>query len=74
MFEPRVEHMANLLAWMTQERMTVQRALEMPVYHSVVEEGLRTALRDLAARLSHLCQRSRSDRDGWSSGLFPRGQ
>jgi dihydrolipoamide dehydrogenase len=51
MFGPRVEHMAHLLAWVTQERMTVQRALEMPVYHPVVEEGLRTALRDLAAKL-----------------------
>lgn len=51
MFGPRVEHMAHLLAWVTQERMTVRRALEMPFYHPVVEEGLRTALRDLAARL-----------------------
>jgi len=51
MFGPRAEHMAHLLAWVTQERMTVQRALEMPVYHPVVEEGLRTALRDLAAKL-----------------------
>ena len=31
--------------------MTVQRALQMPFYHPVVEEGLRTALRDLAAKL-----------------------
>jgi len=54
MFGPRVEHMAHLLAWATQERMTVQRALEMPVYHPVVEEGLRTALRDLAAKLKVL--------------------
>ena len=51
MFGPRVEHMAHLLAWMTQERITVQRALQMPFYHPVIEEGLRTALRDLAAKL-----------------------
>ena len=51
MFGPRVEHMAHLLAWMTQERITVQRALQMPYYHPVIEEGLRTALRDLAAKL-----------------------
>jgi dihydrolipoamide dehydrogenase len=51
MFGPRVEHMAHLLAWATQQRMTVTRALEMPFYHPVVEEGLRTALRDLAANL-----------------------
>jgi dihydrolipoamide dehydrogenase len=31
--------------------MTVARMLEMPFYHPVVEEGLRTALRDAAAKL-----------------------
>jgi len=51
MIGPRVEHIAHLLAWITQERMTVIRALQMPVYHPVIEEGLRTALRDLAAKL-----------------------
>ena len=51
MFGPRVEHMAHLLAWATQEGMTVQHALRMPFYHPVVEEGLRTALRGLAAKL-----------------------
>jgi len=51
MFGPRVEHMAHLLAWAVQEKMTVMRALKMPIYHPVVEEGLRTGLRDLAGRL-----------------------
>ena len=51
MFGPRVEHMAHLLAWSVQQGLTVQRALEMPFYHPVVEEGLRTALRDLANKL-----------------------
>ena len=51
MFGPRVEHMAHLLAWAVQQNMSVLRALEMPVYHPVVEEGLRTALRDLARKL-----------------------
>jgi len=51
MIGPRVEHMAHLLAWVVQERMTVTRALQMPVYHPVIEEGLRTALRDLAGKL-----------------------
>jgi dihydrolipoamide dehydrogenase len=32
--------------------MTVERALEMPFYHPVVEEGLRTALRDALAKLA----------------------
>jgi dihydrolipoamide dehydrogenase len=40
-----------LIAWAVQEEMTVQRALRMPFYHPVYEEGLRTALRELAAKL-----------------------
>ena len=32
--------------------MTVDQMLSMPFYHPVVEEGLRTALRDLAAKLA----------------------
>ncbi len=48
---PEVEHLAHLLAWAIQGRLPVQRLLEMPVYHPVLEEGLRTALRDLSDRL-----------------------
>lgn len=48
---PRMEHMAHLLAWAVQQRMTVETALSMPFYHPVVEEGLRTALRDLRRNL-----------------------
>ena len=48
---PRAEHLAHLLAILVQERMSVQRALQLPFYHPVVEEGLRTALRDLAKKL-----------------------
>ncbi|MGH7789899.1 MAG: dihydrolipoyl dehydrogenase [Candidatus Binatia bacterium] len=51
MVGPRVEHTAHLLAWAVQQQMTVTRALEMPFYHPVIEEGIRTALRDLCARL-----------------------
>ena len=36
--------------------MTVQTALSMPFYHPVLEEGLRTALRDLAGNLRVLAQ------------------
>lgn len=49
---PDAEHLAHLLAWGIQSGMTVQRMLEMPFYHPVVEEGLRTALRDAAAKLA----------------------
>lgn len=49
---PRAEHLAHLLAWAHQQRMTVSQMLEMPFYHPVIEEGLRTALRDLNAKLN----------------------
>jgi len=49
---PDAEHLAHLLAWGIQSGMTVQRMLEMPFYHPVVEEGLRTALREAAAKLA----------------------
>jgi dihydrolipoamide dehydrogenase len=51
LFGPRVEHLAHLLAWAVHQRLTVEQALSMPFYHPVVEEGLRTALRDLGANL-----------------------
>lgn len=52
MIGPRAEHLAHLLAWAAQSRMTVEQMLEMPYYHPVIEEGVRTALRDLAASLA----------------------
>ncbi|MBU0553228.1 dihydrolipoyl dehydrogenase [Myxococcota bacterium] len=51
MFGPRVENMAHLLAWAIQQGLTVTDALRMPFYHPVLEEGLRTALRDLSEKL-----------------------
>lgn len=51
MFGPAAEHIAHLLAWAAQQRMDVDEMLEMPFYHPVVEEGLRTALRDLHDKL-----------------------
>jgi len=51
MVGPDAEHIGHLLAWALQANMTVARMLEMPFYHPVVEEGLRTALRDLDARI-----------------------
>jgi dihydrolipoamide dehydrogenase len=51
MFGPRVEHTAHLLAWAVQNGVTVDRALGLPFYHPVVEEGIRTALRDLSTEL-----------------------
>lgn len=51
MFGPAAEHIGHLLAWAVQKRMTVSEMLEMPFYHPVIEEGLRTALRDLNRNL-----------------------
>jgi dihydrolipoamide dehydrogenase len=48
---PRAEHLAHLLAWAHQSELTIDQMLAMPFYHPVVEEGLRTALRDVAAKL-----------------------
>ncbi|MCB9778734.1 MAG: dihydrolipoyl dehydrogenase [Alphaproteobacteria bacterium] len=55
MLGPRVEHTAHLLAWAIQGHMRVGEALEMPFYHPVFEEGIRTALRDLQGQL-HLAR------------------
>nr|WP_294863377.1 dihydrolipoyl dehydrogenase [uncultured Pseudogulbenkiania sp.] len=52
MVGPRAEHIAHLLAWSVQQGLTVAQMLDMPFYHPVVEEGLRTALRDAAAKLA----------------------
>ena len=46
MFGPRAEHVGHLLAWAHQSSMTISQMLNMPFYHPVIEEGLRTALRD----------------------------
>ena len=52
MIGPRAEHYAHLLAWACQARLTVEQMLDMPFYHPVIEEGVRTALRDLHASLA----------------------
>jgi dihydrolipoamide dehydrogenase len=54
---PDAEHIAHLLAWALQSGLTIERMLEMPFYHPVVEEGLRTALRDAKAKLNQARQK-----------------
>jgi dihydrolipoamide dehydrogenase len=51
MIGPRAEHLAHLLAWACQNQLTVDQMLDMPFYHPVIEEGVRTALRDLKENL-----------------------
>ncbi len=51
MIGPAAEHIGHLLAWTIESRLTVTETLQRPFYHPVLEEGLRTALRSLAAEL-----------------------
>jgi len=51
MIGPSAEHIGHLLAWARQNDMTVGQMLEMPFYHPVIEEGVRTALRVLNSKL-----------------------
>ena len=52
MAAPAGEHLAHLLAWEIENRATVFETLRMPFYHPVVEEGLRSALRDLSGKIA----------------------
>lgn len=54
MLGPAAEHLGHLLAWALQQQMTVRQMLAMPYYHPVIEEGLRSALKQLNANLEHL--------------------
>lgn len=51
MSAPDAGHLAHILALAIQQKMTVTQLLAMPIYHPVVEEGLRTALRDLQSKI-----------------------
>lgn len=48
LFAPGGEHLAHLVAWAIAQRMTAYEVLSMPFYHPVLEEGLRTAISDVA--------------------------
>jgi len=58
MVGPDAEHIGHLLAWALQSRLTVAQMLDMPFYHPVVAEGLRTALRELDAHLRASLQKA----------------
>jgi dihydrolipoamide dehydrogenase len=51
MCAPAGEHMAHLLALAIGRSLTVHDLLRLPFYHPVLEEGMRSALRELAAQL-----------------------
>jgi dihydrolipoamide dehydrogenase len=44
---PRAEHLGHLLAWCTQQGLTVNEMLNMPFYHPSFEEGIKDALVEL---------------------------
>jgi dihydrolipoamide dehydrogenase len=51
MVGPSAEHIGHLLSWSVQRRDTVQQMIDSPFYHPVVEEGVRTALRQIQRKL-----------------------
>ncbi|RKF12618.1 dihydrolipoyl dehydrogenase [Roseovarius spongiae] len=51
MAAPAAEHLAHLLALAIGRELTVHDLLRMPFYHPTVEEGLRSALREIAREL-----------------------
>ncbi len=51
-FGPRAENLGHLLSWSHQQELTIPQMLDMAFYHPVIEEGLRTALRDANSQLS----------------------
>jgi dihydrolipoamide dehydrogenase len=51
LFAPEGEHLAHLLAWAMSCNLSVHETLALPFYHPVIEEGLRTALRNAARQV-----------------------
>ncbi len=51
MMAPDGEHLAHLLAWSIQQRLTVCDLVKMPYYHPTIEEGIQQAVRDIVRRL-----------------------
>lgn len=51
MAAPAAGHLAHLLGLAIQQQLSVNEVLMMPIYHPVLEEGLRTALRQLQKQL-----------------------
>jgi len=60
MIGPDAEHIGHLLAWALQMNLSIDQMLEMPFYHPVVEEGLRTALRDARTKLAAIATARRA--------------
>ncbi len=48
---PRCEHLAHLLGWAVEKRMTVNDVLKMPFYHPVVEEVLQDLMHEMSRKI-----------------------
>ena len=44
---PDMDHIAHLLAWSVQQRLTAMDVLQMPFFHPTMEEGLKPALLEI---------------------------
>lgn len=53
MCAPAAEHLSHLLALAIHRDLSAAELLAMPFYHPVLEEGLRTALRDITRQIKH---------------------
>lgn len=62
---PAGEHMAHVLALAVDRELSVHELLRLPFYHPVLEEGMRSALRELSAQLP-----TGSDSDLASCGAY----
>lgn len=51
MIGPSAEHLAHQFAWLIEKKTTLSEFLSFPFYHPVIEEGVRTALRDAASKI-----------------------
>lgn len=51
MIGPDAEHVAHMLAWLIEKNTTLEEILDLPFYHPVIEEGIRTAMRDAASKI-----------------------
>ena len=47
LFGPGLDHIAHLFAWAIERSETASALLQLPFYHPMFEEGLKTALREI---------------------------
>lgn len=54
MFGPAAEHIGHLLSWVAQQGLTIKEILELPFYHPVIEEAVRTVFRSAYSKLKNM--------------------